>query len=91
MLETIELNGTMPPEGSPSQYRTRFPVHITAQGSDISPGWSAIARYSSPDPAYVGAIPDNLLIGYTSEEYYSFFSEIYRELLDNLGFTPSPK
>lgn len=91
MTSTIELNGTMPPCGDPGSYRTRFPVHILAQGADINPGWQAVVTYFSPDPAYAGATPESLLIGYTSDEYYAFFSEIYHELLDNLGFTPSLK
>lgn len=78
----------MPPEGDPSQYRTRFPVNITALVTDEQVGWSAIVQYLSPDPAYSGSIPENLLIGFTPEEHYPVFSEIYRELLDNLGFTP---
>jgi len=79
----------MPPEGDPSRYRTRFPVKIIVEGKDVKPGWTAIVVYSAPDPGYSDLNPENLLIGFTSEEYYPFFSEIYRELLNNLGFTPS--
>jgi len=78
----------MPPEGDPSRYRTRFPVHILAQGEDVILGWRAVVTYFTPDSAYVGRIPEDLLIGYTSDEYYDYFSAIYHELLDNLGFTP---
>jgi hypothetical protein len=78
----------MPPEGDPSQYHTRFPVHVVAQGTDVIPGWKAVVTYLSPDQAYRGTIPKNLLIGYTSDEYYAYYSEIYHLLLDSLGFAP---
>lgn len=79
----------MPPHGDPEIFRTRFPVIVRVVGEDVSPGWQAIVNYLPPDANFSGTVPDSLLIGFTREEYYRYYSDLYNLLLYYLGFTPS--